>query len=83
MQAVPAKYWDVKPNEKDGFAPMTIVKVQGTVQPYRERLQIKISRIRNVVSADEVKLTDFITTPTRGTKDGAVDDSGYSLSRKG
>lgn len=57
---LPAKYWDVKETEKDSFSPMTLVKVQGIVQLYREKLQVKITRIRNVSNEDGVSLTDFI-----------------------
>jgi len=57
---LPAKYWDVQPAEKQLFAPMTLVKVQGIVQTYRDKLQIKIARIRNVSQEDGVSLTDFI-----------------------
>src|SRR5690606_28112846 len=52
--------WDVKETEKQLFAPMAIVKVQGSVQTYRDRLQVKITRIRNVVEEDGVAVTDFI-----------------------
>jgi 3'-5' exoribonuclease len=38
---IPAKYWDVKDTGKDIFSPMTLVKVQGTVQLYREKPQVK------------------------------------------
>jgi len=57
---LPAKYWDVKETEKDSFSPMTLVKVQGIVQLYREKPQVKITRIRNVSNEDGVSLTDFI-----------------------
>jgi 3'-5' exoribonuclease len=55
-----AKYWDVSPKEKDSFAPMEIVKVQGVVQLYREKLQIKIIRLRKSTESDGVSLTDYI-----------------------
>ncbi|MGG1877616.1 HD domain-containing protein [Paenibacillus cisolokensis] len=57
---LPAKYWDVKETEKDDFSPMTLVKVQGIVQLYRQKPQVKITRIRNVSNEDGVSLTDFI-----------------------
>lgn len=56
---LPAKYWDVKETEKDSFSPMTLVKVQGIVQLYREKPQVKITRIRNVSNEDGVSLTDL------------------------
>ncbi|SDJ89653.1 3'-5' exoribonuclease [Paenibacillus naphthalenovorans] len=57
---LPAKYWDVEETERDNFSPMTLVKVQGIVQLYREKPQVKIIRIRNIRDEDGVSLTDFI-----------------------
>ncbi|MFH5186277.1 3'-5' exoribonuclease YhaM family protein [Paenibacillus sp. TAB 01] len=57
---LPAKYWDVSPTDKETFFPMGLVKVKGTVQTYRERLQIKILRLRKATPEDGVSLTDFI-----------------------
>lgn len=57
---LPAKYWDVSPAEKSLFAPMGLVKVQGVVQLYREKLQIKVNRIRLAVEEDGVAIADFI-----------------------
>lgn len=64
---LPAKYWDVKETEKDSFSPMTLVKVQGIVQLYREKPQVKITRIRNVSNVDGVSLTDFIRAAPIGS----------------
>ncbi|MGU3470197.1 3'-5' exoribonuclease YhaM family protein [Paenibacillus sp. D51F] len=55
-----AKYWDLKPHEKDTLKPMMLAKVQGTVQLYRERLQLKVTRIRPAAPEDNLQLTDFI-----------------------
>lgn len=66
---LPAKYWDVKESEKDNFSPMTLVKVQGIVQLYREKPQAKITRIRNVTNEDGVSLTDFIRAAPIGSND--------------
>ncbi|CAI6087396.1 3'-5' exoribonuclease YhaM family protein [Cohnella sp. JJ-181] len=57
---LPAKYWDVAPAEKNLFVPMGLVKVQGIVQLYREKLQVKINRIRPAVEQDGVAIADFI-----------------------
>lgn len=57
---ISAKYWDVSSAEKDAFAAMDLVKVQGTVQTYRDRLQVKIHRIRKAKEEDGVQLTDFV-----------------------
>lgn len=64
---LPAKYWDVKETERDNFSPMTLVKVQGIVQLYREKPQVKITRIRNIRDEDGVSLTDFIRTAPMGS----------------
>nr|WP_233168146.1 HD domain-containing protein [Paenibacillus roseus] len=57
---ISAKYWDVSPTDKETFFPMGLVKIQGIVQTYRERLQVKIIRIRKTLPEDGVTLTDFI-----------------------
>jgi 3'-5' exoribonuclease len=57
---LPAKYWDLAAADKDAFFPMGLVKVQGIVQTYREKLQVKIIRIRNTTAEDGVAVTDFI-----------------------
>ncbi|MDD9266085.1 3'-5' exoribonuclease YhaM family protein [Paenibacillus sp. GCM10023248] len=57
---VTAKMWDVSAADKETFFPMTLVKVQGLVQTYRDKLQVKIGRIRKVLPEDGVQMTDFI-----------------------
>lgn len=57
---LPAKLWDASATDKETFFPMGLVKVQGIVQTYRDRLQIKIAKIRPAREEDGVKLTDFI-----------------------
>lgn len=57
---IPAKYWDVTDSDRETYFPMGLVKVQGIVQTYREKLQVKIIRIRNVTDEDQVSITDFI-----------------------
>lgn len=64
---LPAKYWDVKETERDNFSSMTLVKVQGIVQLYREKPQVKITRIRNVKNEDGVSITDFIRAAPIGS----------------
>ncbi|MBN2979834.1 HD domain-containing protein [Cohnella algarum] len=48
---------------------MTLVKVQGIVQLYREKPQVKITRIRNVSNEDGVSLTDFIRAAPIGSSE--------------
>lgn len=55
-----AKYWDVTTADKETFFPMGLVKVRGLAHLYREKLQIKIIKIRPVNDSDGVSLTDYI-----------------------
>lgn len=57
---LPAKFWDASPTDKETFFPMKLVKINGVVQLYRERLQAKVLRIREANASDGVSLTDFI-----------------------
>lgn len=57
---ISAKFWDVTTTDKETFFPMALVKVQGVVQLYRERLQVKIMKMRKATEEDGVSLTDFI-----------------------
>ncbi|TXK80035.1 3'-5' exoribonuclease YhaM family protein [Paenibacillus sp. N3.4] len=57
---ISAKLWDVSSTDKETFFPMTLVKVQGLVQTYREKLQVKVGRLRKVLPEDGVNITDFI-----------------------
>lgn len=57
---LPSKYWEVTQTDKETFFPMGLVKVQGIVQTYREKLQVKITKIRKASEEDGVSLTDFI-----------------------
>lgn len=55
-----AKFWDVTITDKETFFPMDLVKVNGIAHLYRERLQIKVTRMRKAVPEDGVSVTDFI-----------------------
>lgn len=57
---ISAKYWDASVTDKETFFPMGLVKIQGLAQTYRERLQVKIIKIRKVTDEDQVSITDFI-----------------------
>ncbi len=58
--AISAKYWDASKTDIETFFPMCLVKVQGMVQVYRDKLQVKVNRIRKAVERDGVSITDFI-----------------------
>ncbi|AZN43671.1 3'-5' exoribonuclease YhaM family protein [Paenibacillus albus] len=80
---ISAKIWDAAQSDKDNFTAMSLVKVQGTAQLYRDKLQVKIIRIRRTTEADGVNITDFIRSAPVGaaellatvyaTKDSIVD----------
>jgi len=57
---ISAKYWDVSATDKETFFPLDLVKVQGVVQLYREKLQVKITRLRKATASDGVTITDFV-----------------------
>lgn len=57
---ISAKLWDASSVDKDSFFPMDLVKVQGIVQSYRDKLQVKIIKIRKATEADGVSLTDYL-----------------------
>lgn len=57
---VPAKNWDVSTLDKESFFPMDLVKVQGIVQSYRDKLQVKIVKMRKATEEDGVSITDFL-----------------------
>ncbi|AHV95622.1 3'-5' exoribonuclease YhaM family protein [Paenibacillus sabinae] len=57
---ISAKYWEASKTDIETFFPMCLVKVQGLVQVYREKLQVKVIRIRKTTEQDAVSITDFI-----------------------
>ena len=63
---ISAKYWEASKTDIETFYPMCLVKVQGVVQVYREKLQVKVIRIRKATERDGVSITDFIRTAPVG-----------------
>lgn len=59
-EEVPAKMWDISTEDKESIYPLDLVKVQGQAQLYKDKLQVKISRMRTVTLDDGVTITDFI-----------------------
>lgn len=57
-----AKLWDINENDKNLYKAMQIVKIQGVVQVYRDKPQIKIIKMRTINDNENVSLTDFIKT---------------------
>ncbi|MCR6546912.1 OB-fold nucleic acid binding domain-containing protein [Dehalobacterium formicoaceticum] len=59
---VNGKYWDCKTEEVETFQAHQLVKVQGVVQEWQQRLQLKINKIRIALPEDNVSISDFIPT---------------------
>jgi 3'-5' exoribonuclease len=57
---ISAKQWEVSLQDKETFVPMTLVKVQGLVQSYRDKLQVKVIKMRKATAEDGVSLTDYL-----------------------
>ncbi|WDH83319.1 3'-5' exoribonuclease YhaM family protein [Paenibacillus urinalis] len=63
---ISAKFWDASKTDIETFFPMCLVKVQGVMQVYRDKLQVKVLRIRKTVEQDGVSITDFIRSAPVG-----------------
>lgn len=63
---ISAKYWDASKSDIEKFFPMCLVKIQGVVQVFREKLQVKVIRIRKTTVQDGVSITDFIRSAPVG-----------------
>lgn len=59
---MPLKYWDISDMDKETFFSGMVVKVQGTVSLYREKLQAKVIRIRPATEEDGQVVSDFVKT---------------------
>jgi 3'-5' exoribonuclease len=59
---VNAKYWDCKAEDEKTFHAHQLVKIQGIVQEWQQRLQVKIQKIRLVLPEDQVTIADFVPT---------------------
>jgi 3'-5' exoribonuclease len=57
---IEAKLWDISEEAEKTFTQSKIVKIQGEINQYRGKLQLKILRIRLSTPADGVRLEDFI-----------------------
>lgn len=59
---ISAKWWDISAADKETFAPMMLVKLKGITHIYRDKLQVKVQRVRKVTPEDGVSITDFVRT---------------------
>ncbi|MFC0215220.1 hypothetical protein ACFFK0_22775 [Paenibacillus chartarius] len=66
---ISAKYWDASKTDIETFFPMCLVKVQGLIQVYRDKLQVKVIRIRKTTEQDGVSIRDFIRSSPVGANE--------------
>lgn len=59
---MPLKFWDISDLDKETYFSGMVVKVQGTVSLYREKLQAKVTRIRPAKEEDGQVVSDFVKT---------------------
>lgn len=59
---IEAKLWDISEEDEKIYAAEKIVKVQGDIQNYRGRNQLKIRQIRSASTEDNVKISEFLQT---------------------
>jgi len=64
---VVGKLWESTPDDERGFASNSIVKVRGIVNKWKDSVQLKIERIRNITDEDGVNIEDFVrSAPIEG-----------------
>lgn len=66
---ISAKFWNASKTDIETFFPMCLVKVQGVVQVYRDKLQDKVLRIRKTVEQNGVSITNFIRSAPIGAEE--------------
>ena len=59
---IEAKLWDATDADEQNYQPQTIVKVNGDIQSYRGRLQLRIRQIKVATNEEGVRLADFLET---------------------
>lgn len=57
---ISAKLWDASTTDCETFFAPMMVKIRGTVQLYRDKLQFRITQIRPTTDDEGVTMTDFI-----------------------
>lgn len=63
------KYWNVQPEELSIFSPGTIVKVRGEINSYENKLQLKVTKIRNIEESDDVNIDEFVPKAPEDSKE--------------
>jgi len=64
-----AKLWEVSPELETLFSENMLVKVRGTVNEYRGKLQLKIDRIRTINDSDDINIEEFVPTAPHKSED--------------
>jgi len=64
-----AKLWEVSPELETLFSENMLVKVRGTVNEYRGKLQLKIDRIRTINDSDDINIEEFVPTAPYKSED--------------
>lgn len=68
---IEAKLWDANEDDEKNYTAQSIVKINGDIQNYRGRSQLKIRQIRAAAAGDNVKLADFLETAPVSTDEMA------------
>lgn len=66
---IEAKLWDVSDEDEKNYSAEQIVKVQGDIQNYRGRNQLRLRQIRPASPADSVNLADFLAVAPLGKEE--------------
>lgn len=59
---IEAKLWDATDQDEQNYRPETIVKINGDIQNYRGRLQLRIRQIKVADKEEGIHLADFLET---------------------
>lgn len=64
-----AKLWECNSELEQMFKDNMLVKVRGVVNEYRGKLQLKIEKIRNVTTEDNINIDDFVLSAPYKSED--------------
>lgn len=54
------KLWDIKDDSVNAYKTGDLVKVRGTVTSWQNHVQLKITRMRQTLSEDQLNITDYV-----------------------
>ena len=64
-----AKLWECSTELEQMFKDNMVVKVRGVVNEYRGKLQLKIEKIRNITTDDNINIDDFVLSAPYKSED--------------